>query len=87
MVCDVTSPQKAITLKRSVQRALQATRKYQTQINKEFLEKFEQLMGDNYEYGRKRVPPREPYVTVCHGYYLPINVTFKYNKALRHFNV
>uniref|UniRef100_A0A1B0AF54 CHK kinase-like domain-containing protein n=1 Tax=Glossina pallidipes TaxID=7398 RepID=A0A1B0AF54_GLOPL len=78
---DGINPEWAIILKQSVQRALQATRKYQTQINKEFLEKFEQLMGDNFQYGRKRVQPREPYITVCHGDYLRNNVAFKYNKA------
>uniref|UniRef100_A0ABK9MX03 CHK kinase-like domain-containing protein n=1 Tax=Glossina morsitans morsitans TaxID=37546 RepID=A0ABK9MX03_GLOMM len=78
---DVINPEWAIILKQSVQRALQATRKYQTQINKEFLEKFKQLMGDNFEYGRKRVQPREPYITVCHGDYLRNNVAFKYNEA------
>uniref|UniRef100_A0A1B0BS13 CHK kinase-like domain-containing protein n=1 Tax=Glossina palpalis gambiensis TaxID=67801 RepID=A0A1B0BS13_9MUSC len=77
---DVINPEWAITLKQSVQRALQATQIYQRQINKEFLEKFEKLMGDNYEYGRKRVQPREPYITVCHGDYLRNNVAFKYNK-------
>ncbi|KAL9912567.1 uncharacterized protein LOC119641623 [Glossina fuscipes] len=77
---DVINPEWAITLKQSVQRALQATQIYQRQINKEFLEKFEKLVGDNYEYGRKRVQPREPYITVCHGDYLRNNVAFKYNK-------
>ncbi|XP_037897530.1 uncharacterized protein LOC119642447 [Glossina fuscipes] len=71
----------------SVHKPLQATQKYQTQINKEFLEKFEKLMGDNYEYGRKRVQPREPYMTVCHGDYLRNNVAFRYNKDQQHQDI
>ncbi|KAI9576515.1 hypothetical protein GQX74_009572 [Glossina fuscipes] len=82
---DVINPEWA--LKQSVHKPLQATQKYQTQINKEFLEKFEKLMGDNYEYGRKRVQPREPYMTVCHGDYLRNNVAFRYNKDQQHQDI
>uniref|UniRef100_A0A1A9VU53 RAB3GAP2_C domain-containing protein n=1 Tax=Glossina austeni TaxID=7395 RepID=A0A1A9VU53_GLOAU len=81
---DVTSPERAITLKQSVQRDLQANRKYQSQINKEFLEKFAQLVGDNFEYGCKRVELREPCITVRHGDYLR-NVVFKYKLRCKNF--
>ncbi|KAI8118152.1 hypothetical protein CVS40_10158 [Lucilia cuprina] len=70
----------AIILRESIQRTLKVTRKYEKSVNEKFLEDFNNLVGDNYQYGMRRVQPREPLVTLCHGDYLRNNVAFKYDK-------
>lgn len=72
-------PEWAITLKTSLQRTAQATKKYEGIVNEQFIDDLLQLVGDYLSYGRKRVQPREPFVTLCHGDYLRNNVAFKYD--------
>ncbi|KAM7343027.1 juvenile hormone-inducible protein 26 [Cochliomyia hominivorax] len=69
-----------IILRHSIQRVLKATRKYESSVDEDFMKKFENLLGDQYEYGRERVKPREPMVTLCHGDYLRNNVAFKFDE-------
>lgn len=69
----------AIVLRESIKRAVRATRKYETSVTEEFLQKFDELVGDNYHFGKERIKPREPLVTLCHGDYLRNNVAFKFD--------
>ncbi|XP_061394615.1 uncharacterized protein LOC133330159 [Musca vetustissima] len=59
-------------------RSRKVTRKYQPHIPEEFLQKYEEVLSNALEYGRRLVKPEEPFVTLCHGDYLRNNVAYKY---------
>ncbi|XP_073814074.1 uncharacterized protein [Musca autumnalis] len=59
-------------------RCLKATKQYQNHVSEEFLQKFDNLLSEPMEYGRKLVKPQEPFITLCHGDYLRNNVAYKY---------
>ncbi|TDG43016.1 hypothetical protein AWZ03_010538 [Drosophila navojoa] len=63
----------------SLRRAEGVVAKYQPQMDKEFIRKFQQLVYSYIGYGRQRVAPREPLSTLCHGDYLRNNVAYKYD--------
>ncbi|XP_004537507.1 uncharacterized protein LOC101449317 [Ceratitis capitata] len=58
-----------------------ATQKYQPAVDKEFLSKFQKMIRNYIEFGKRMVAPVEPLSTLCHGDYLRNNIAFKYAKV------
>ncbi|XP_030386967.1 uncharacterized protein LOC115633662 [Scaptodrosophila lebanonensis] len=75
---DNIHPEWGLTIRTSSERVAKAVKKYQPEVDEEFVKKWEQLTGDYIDYGRKRVAPREPLATLCHGDFLRNNIAYKY---------
>ncbi|XP_017485268.1 PREDICTED: uncharacterized protein LOC108373830 [Rhagoletis zephyria] len=63
------------------ERIVTVAKKYYPDIDKEFLRRYQRLIENYVEFGRKMVAPVEPLVTLCHGDYLRNNLAFKYEES------
>ncbi|XP_017485267.1 PREDICTED: uncharacterized protein LOC108373829 [Rhagoletis zephyria] len=63
------------------ERIVKAAQKYYPDIDEEFLRRYQRLIENYVEFGRKMVAPVEPLVTLCHGDYLRNNLAFKYEES------
>ncbi|XP_073847511.1 uncharacterized protein [Musca autumnalis] len=75
---EINHPQILLKFDSGRKRIIKATKQYQNHVPEEFLQKFDNLVSNHTEYGRKVLKPKEPFVTLCHGDYLRNNVAYKY---------